>query len=607
MGKLSAFVSSLHIVDKAGDDQRFGDVMSWPQKDLLSRVEADIAAGRSVRYIVLKARQIGISTLIEALMYSMAMARENFSGLVVAHEAHSSQHLLKMTRYYYESFWGKDAFPTRHLAVNQLAWHHVNSHIRIATAKNEKAGRSQTLQFLHASECAFWDDAEVLMTGLQQAVSRRPRTCIFLESTANGVGGYFYSTWNRSLAGETSYTPLFYPWWAHPEYTAEEIGLGYLAEGEFVPADDEEKALMKFLARPRKVVQGHYPAMTPLQIKSRLVWRREILSTECQGDLSKFHQEYPSVPEEAFIATGTNAFDLTRLRKVYEPIRGDVGRLIEDTGKVRFIHDSTGPLEVFKYPAQDRQFGYYMVGADGKKAVQSVTGSYGDYACAQVLNRKTWEQVARWRGRLDQNAFGEELIKLGRFYGNAMLAPETGIGGPGVAAHIVARGYPNIYRHRSPTNYQGTVDNQYGWITNSRTKTECIGNLQSALYDQTITIHDPVTYTEMKNYVVLPTGFGNADGKDGYDDTVMALGIALTATKHEALLMIDGQAAPPRYTVEGYQSTLTPAQADRFDQISAQLGVGEASVVTSGREMVGAGMEADWLVDREVDFYGEGE
>jgi hypothetical protein len=606
---LTNFVSNLHIVDKAGDDQRFGDVMAWPQKDLLSRVEADLAAGRNVRYIILKARQIGISTVIEGFMFATAMAKQNFQGLVVAHEQTSSQHLLRMTRYYYESFWAKKAFPTRHLAVNQMAWHHVNSHVRIATAKNEKAGRSQTLQFLHGSEIAYWDKAEALMTGLQQSVSRRPGTAIFLESTANGVGGYFYNTWQQAVAGQTAYKPLFYPWWAHPEYCAEQIGLGYLAEGEFVPTDDEEKALMKFLARPRKVVQGEYPAMTPLQIKSRLVWRREILGTECQGDLNKFHQEYPSTPDEAFIATGTNAFDLTRLRKVYEPIKGDRGRLIEESnGKIRFIHDETGPLEIFKYPSQDRQFGYYLIGADGKKAVQSVTGSYGDYACAQVLNRKTWEQVARWRGRLDQNSFGEELIKLGRFYGNALLAPETGIGGPGVAAHIVARGYPNIYRHRSPIQYQGMVDNQYGWITNSRTKTECIGNLQSALFDRTILIHDPVTYSEMKNYVVLPTGFGNADGKENYDDTVMALAIALTATKHEALLMHnDPQTAPPRYTVEGYESTLTPAQAAEFDRISGDLGVGEASVVMDGREQVGAGQDAHWLTDRDVDFYGEGE
>jgi hypothetical protein len=152
------------------------------------------------------------------------------------------------------------------------------------------------------------------------------------------------------------------------------------------------------------------------------------------------------------------------------------------------------------------------------------------------------------------------------------------------------------------------VDNQYGWITNSRTKTEAIGNLQSALFDRTILIHDPVTYSEMKNYVVLPTGFGNADGKENYDDTVMALAIALTATKHEALLMHnDPQTAPPRYTVEGYQSALTPDQADRFDEISAELGIEEASVVRGGLETPGDGPEAHWLLDRDVDFYGEGE
>jgi hypothetical protein len=608
VGKLANFISSLHIVDKVGDDAVLGEVMSWPQRDLLERVEEDLAAGKPVRYIILKARQIGISTAIEAAMFTMAMAKQNFRGLVIAHESKSSHHLLQMTRYYYESFWAKSAYPTRHFAANQLAWLHINSHITVATAKNEKAGRSQTLQFLHCSEVAFWDAAEDLMTGLQQSVSRRPGTMIFLESTANGIGGYFYKTWQSAIAGRNSYVPLFFPWWAHPQYTAESIGLGHMADGTFLPADDEERELLAFLSRQRVVVQADYPPMDRREIVSRLVWRREILGTECQGDLNKFHQEYPSTPDEAFIATGTNAFDLPKLEAVYEPIQGHIGRLISEGDKVRFIRDATGPLEIFKYPSSDRQFAYYMIGADGKKAVQSVTGSYGDYACAQVLNRKTWEQVARWRGRMDQNAFGEELIKLGQFYNYAMCAPETGLGGPGVAAHLVAKGYPHIYRHRSPIKMPGMVNNQYGWITNSRTKNECIGNLQSALYDRTILVHDVVTYEEMKNYVVLNTGFGNADGKENYDDTVMALGIALTATKHEALLMHnDPQYNVPRYYTDDYESSLTPHQAVEFDAISAEMGVPEASVVVGGRERVGAGPEADWLVDRDVDWFGEGQ
>jgi hypothetical protein len=608
MTKILPFIDDLHIVDKAGEDVKLGEVLAWPQKDLLTRVEADLAAEKRVRYIILKARQIGISTAIEALMFTFAIAKPNFRGLVIAHENNSSQHLLSMTRYYYESFWGKAAYPTQHYAMNQLAFKHINTHIKVATAKNERAGRSQTLQFLHASEVAFWDSPEELMTGLEQSVSRKPRTMIFLESTANGIGGFFYNTWQRAIAGETSYVPLFYPWWAHPEYTAEQIGATWQTEGEFVAMDDEEKALMAFLSKPRKVVQGEYAAMTRTQIISRLIWRREILGTECQGDLNRFHQEYPSTPDEAFIATGTNAFDLPRLRKVYEPFTGHRGRLVDEGDKVRFIRDESGPLEIFRYPSNDREFAYYAIGADGKKAVQSVTGSYGDYACAQVVNRKTWEQVARWRGRLDQNAFGEELIKLGRFYNDALVAPETGIGGPGIAAHLVARNYPNIYRHKMSGRVPGFTDNQYGWITNTRTKTEAIGNLQSALFDQSIMLHDAITYEEMKNYVALPTGFGNADGKQGFDDTVMAMAIAITITKQEAMLMNnDARYQTPRYYTDGYKSTLSPSEAVRFDELSADLGVPESSVIVNGKERVGAGQRADWFQDRAGDWFGEGD
>lgn len=622
MADLTPIIDNLHIVDKGGTDHRFGDVMAWPQRDMLRRVNDDLTIGNPIRYVVLKARQIGMSTMIEAIQFALAMAKQNFRGMVIAHENDSSRHLLQMTRYYYETFWAKDAYPPRHIAQNHLAWHHINSQIHVATAKNMKAGRSQTLQFLHASEVAFWDNAETLMTGLQQTVGRKPGTAIFLETTANGVGGYFYDAWQSATTGTGGYIPLFYPWWAHPEYHAHAIGLGSLASGTFVPADDQERFLIRFLKQSREVCGQRYPPMDASEIKARLIWRRQILADECQGDLNKLHQEYPSEVEEAFIATGSNVFNLDTLKKAYEPMRGDVGRLVDDGPGVRFIHDPNGELEIYRHPQDSRDMGWYVIGGDGKKATESLAGREGDYACAQVLNRKTWEQVARWRGRLDQNKFGEMMIRLGRFYNNALLAPETGIGGPGVAAHIIAKGYPHLYVHRKATKMPGFLDNTMGWISNAQTKPYAIGNLQSAIHDAAspammardigIRIHDATTFHEMKHYVTLPNGqFGNAKGLSNFDDTVMALAIALTVAKEEALLMQEDPAySAPRYHDFEYKSRLNPDQVDRFEEILGAYEVPEVASLhqtPTGPKMdeESPGYDVPWMEDPSPDIYTE--
>lgn len=610
MASLIPFIRNLHIVDKEGVDHRLGDVLTWAQLDLLHRLDADLREKRPSRVIILKARQLGMSTVIEAVQFALLMSRPNFRGLVIAHENDSSAHLLGMTRYYYNTFWARDAFPTRHAAVNQMAWQHVNSHVKIATAKNLKAGRSRTLQFLHCSEIGFWDMADTLMTGLQQTVGRKPGTFIFLESTANGVGGYFYDTWDRAMSGKSSYIPLFYPWWNHPEYTADAIGLGFLAEGRMVFMDDEERFLHKFLSRPRTVNGRELATMSNAEIRQRLVWRREILGDECKGDLNKLHQEYPSDPEEAFIATGTNVFDLNRLKKVYEPIDGEQGRLVREAGGVRFIADANGPLTIYRDPSASRQFGFYMVGGDPKKAVE------GDWACAQVINRKTWEQVAELRIKCDQNQFGEQMIMLGQFYNNAMLAPETGMGGGGVTAHIIAKGYPHIWQHRKANTQPGQLDRTWGWISNAQTKPEAIGNVQSALFDATtepaytqgigMRIHSPQLFSEMKHYVTLPNGgFGNAQGIEDHDDTVMAWAIALTCTKYEALSMASDPAyEAPRYHARDYESTLRPDQTAKFEAALGAAQAGEGAVMTDAGFMEGAGVDVPWL-EQTPDFYGE--
>ena len=547
---LFPLIARCQYVDKYGNVRRLGNTMTHPQASLLRAAEIcmtggtidssmglvgpprKIRAGTPVRVITLKARQMGVSTFIEAVAFNVSMVLPYSRSLVVSHDNGSSEHLLSMTRRYWDTsmFAAEGIYTPKHLAGNKLGWLEPDTEIKISTAKNLSAGRSHTIRFLHASEVAFWDNGKELMKGLNQAVPRVPLSFQFLESTARGIGNYFYDTWQEAVDDANSYLPLFYPWWQHPLYEAQHIGLGHLTTQPLLNLDSEEQALSRAFSRM---------GMDDAKVRAKLLWRREILATECQGELEAFHQEYPSTPEEAFVATGRNVFHKQYLDAAYEPLEGTRGELRSRRGGggVEFASDRHGAWKVFRKP---RPGGWYMVGADAAKQAK------GDYAVIQVIDRITWEQVAVYRADVDPITFAEEVIRAGAWYNDAMLVPETNMSG-GVVAEICRSRYDNVFIHKSQVTVRGQMANQYGFNTNTQTKPEVVGNLKRAILDRfngssTITIHDRTTYQEMKGYVLTDTGqYMNGEGTD-HDDTVMALGLAVTATIYEA----DDDARPVR-------------------------------------------------------------
>ena len=535
------FIRRLQFVDKNTATLRtFGDNATFPQHRIIEAIEAsmvggDIATAGGVRtlransptrLIILKARQMGVSTVLEGVGFQYSMCLPNMRGLIVSHDTDSSKHLLSMTRRYWDTSWLSDlnVYQPKNMAGQILGWLEPDTELRVATAKNLASGRSHTLRFLHGSEVAFWQDGKTLMTGLAQSVPRAPRTLIAVESTANGVGNYFEQTWNEAVAGDSNYVPLFYPWWQHPGYQAEHIGLDHLLTNTLSGLDEEERALTRAFKRM---------GMTATTIKSKLIWRREILATECLGDIDKFHQEYPATPEEAFISTGRNVFPIAHLNAAYEPLEGERGALRWQSGTVRFVKDRQGPLVMFRRPDPAA---YYAVGGDAAKQAK------GDKAVCQVIDRVTWEQCCVYRDDVDPVTFADQNIMLGHFYNEALLIPETNMSG-GAVAEIVRSQYDNVYIHQSAATVRGQMANQYGFNTNTQTKPEAVGNLKRAFYDahrgqSTILIHDRVTFHELKNYVLTDTGQysnagGEAEGAD-HDDHVMALALAVTGTIHDA-------------------------------------------------------------------------
>lgn len=529
MGFIADATARLSIAVKSGGVQHFEP--NWAQVIYFDEIERQLHAGIPVRTINLKARQIGISTATEAFIYLMSFVIPNTRGVIIANEIPNSQHLLSMT----ETYWLTDPlaplYHTKYASKNELHWVETNSSIKVTTAGNKDAGRSRTIQFLHASEVGFWLEAEKVMTGLAQAVPSLPRTFIALESTANGVGNYFEKTWNAAMAGDNEYVPLFFPWWTHYEYRGSYVGIPTY---DMAPLDAEEQQLLLLFRLGLTVGRQHYQ-IPDSDWYDALAWRRWAIRNLCQSDLNKFHQEYPATPEEAFISTGTNVFPIDHLRACFKPEAGRPGRLHRDGNRVTFQPDIAGPLRIFRQPSPDTDYGIYIIGADSTHGIH-------DRAVAQVLNRRTFEQVAVWKGLLDPSHFAEELAKLGTYFHNALLAPENE--GPGFATigGLIALEYPNLYQSQMPENLPGRFTGKFGFSSSYKTKAHAISVTIKMLVDHELTIHDRATFEEMRNYVTLPGGEFGPASSDGYDDHVTSFCIAVLSNMLSGILPAYGLA-----------------------------------------------------------------
>src|SRR6185312_10562311 len=202
------------------------------QKIVLDKIAELRRQNKPVRILLLKARQMGMSTFTEGFIFHDTSTNENKNSLIIAHEESASQNLFNISKLYYEYL--PDLIrPMKKYAngkvlqfenplsdeAEKLKNPGLRSKISIATAGAGEVGRSATYHNLHISELAFFPDAKTTMLGLMQCVPDQPNTNVFIESTANGVGDFFHEMWQQAERGESDFVPIFLPWFIQDEYS----------------------------------------------------------------------------------------------------------------------------------------------------------------------------------------------------------------------------------------------------------------------------------------------------------------------------------------------------------------------------------------------------
>jgi hypothetical protein len=426
---------------------------------------------RGERNIVLKARQMGLTTWAAARFFLKTITQPGTLTLEVAHTQEAAEEIFRIVHRFVDCLpeeLREGPLKTSRANVRQIVFAEIDAQYRVVSAGERNAGRGLTVQNLHCSELARWpgDPAETL-AGLRAAMA--PGAELILESTPDGVGGCFHEEWQK--AQETGMVRHFFPWWMERRYRGKAVDEATLSE--------EERDLI---------------ARKHLDLE-QIGFRRQIRA-DFRG-LAR--QEYAEDEESCFLASGDSVFELGAIvaRWAEMPPPAEVRR--------------NGELEIWLPPLKDKK---YLVAVDPAGG-----GSEGDYSAAQVLEMETGLQCAEFAGHVGGLELARLVTALAAEYNRAWLVVERNNHGSGVLALIeTACGYERIYR-------QG---GQAGWLTTSMSRPAALGRLDAGLVERPDCFQSRRLLAECRSFVRRPDG-GSGARPGTHDDRVMAMAIALGA------------------------------------------------------------------------------
>ena len=475
-------------------------------------------AMESVLEIILKARQFGFSTLIAALFFVNTINTPNTNTVVIGMDADNTQSLFAMVQTMYDALPDAKKPKSKYANRTEFFWPETGSRYLVGNAQNLTYGRGKTIHNLHASEVAFWPDAETLLGGLMESV---PQDGVaFIETTANGVGNWYHSEYQLAEAGQSVFTPRFFPWFKHPEYRR-------AVTPDFVRTEEEEALAAQFGLDDAQLAWAR--------------WKRKARK-------KLFPQEYPATAAAAFLTSGNPYFDRDFLIDLarqladpyFDPIEVEIDaaqfpKLAAAARKV--FHQSVKgsetlgeqrALSFWEAPIPGR---LYVIGADCAEGL-SDKGDH-DFDAADVFDAETWTQVAHLHGHWDTHEYGLLLSELGVFYNTALLGIERNNHGHAVInAALYTANYPEarwnsasgLYFHQEYDEQKNPTTMKPGWPTNVSTKFFALDGLASSLLEQDLHLRSRQTVAQLLTYVKLPGGKAGGEGKS-HDDCVMAVSL----------------------------------------------------------------------------------
>lgn len=513
---------------KTKDSEIIPFKLNKPQLKLYDLLKRQSEAGKPQRVIILKARQMGFSTLTEAILFKRTATKANVNSGIIAHKDDATTNLFNMSKLFLEELPEQlkpktKASNAKEIIFDDRDGNGLRSKVKCMTAGGDGIGRSDTFQNLHLSEVSSWTHAKEILDGLLQAVPNKPNTLIIIESTAKGYD-YFKELWDKACDGENDFEPLFCAWWELDEYR--------LPCGE-LELTEEEQELKKLYNLDNE----------------QIAWRRWCIRNNCGNDVNTFKQEYPSCPEEAFLASGECIFDKDIIvsqiehnrplisgwkrgefeyKKTMHPVRNEKGEVVAIDKKIsdiKFVEKENGLITIHQEPSVRRNADNEII-AKRRYTIGGDTAGLGlDYYTAKVVADDTQETVATLRKqRIDEDKYADQVYCLGKYYHDALIGLETNYS-YAPTKELVELDYPNLYQRKRYETTTREIQKVFGFETNRLTKPIILQSLVATMREKPTAECDIATLKEMLTFVRKENG--KQEAQEGYhDDLVMAKAIA---------------------------------------------------------------------------------
>ena len=163
--------------------------------------------------IILKSRQLGISTLVAGYSLWLMLFQQDKNILCIATKQETAKNMVTKVKFMFENLpsWLKITAEENNKLTLRLS---NGSQVKAVSAAGD-AGRSEAVSLLIIDEAAFIDGIGEIWASAQQTLATGGGAIVL--STPYGTGNWFHQTWVKAEAGENQFLPIKLPWYVHPE------------------------------------------------------------------------------------------------------------------------------------------------------------------------------------------------------------------------------------------------------------------------------------------------------------------------------------------------------------------------------------------------------
>ncbi|MCK4649244.1 hypothetical protein KAT51_06955, partial [bacterium] len=224
----------------------------------------------------------------------------------------------------------------------------------------------------------------------------------------------------------------------------------------------------------------------------QLNWRRWAIVNKCGGEMAIFNREYPESWDVAFQTSGKTFFNQPSLQKQLKQRPKRLGEIFKEENKYIFRDLPEGRIKIYVNPQPNEQ---YIISLDASEAIGEDEGSI------LVLNKRLNQVVAVVNGQYEPELLADIGAKLGYFYQNALVAPESKGYGNHVIQSLVSL-YGNIYKKKITKDGKIETTSELGFNTNLNTRPEMLARAAEVILNNSCELMDAALINQCQTFII---------------------------------------------------------------------------------------------------------